>query len=203
MHVFLETNFVLELAFRQREVSFCERIWEQVRVGSPRYRLSVPQYAFSEAFQQLRPLKIKRDKYEKDLLDEVRQHLREDESDAEAMDTFGQTLTTLLAERTRTQTRRLYEVVAALMRDAPGPALTPASVLEAQELVGRHGLPVQDALIYASVLAGLRELPNDATKLFVSRNKKDFGKTAIVEELASLNCEYVAGFQAAAGKLRV
>lgn len=202
MHVFLETNFVLELALRQQEYAFCARIRQQATTTPPPYTLHIPQYAFSEAFQKLRPLKNERDQYAKYLLTQVEQHLREDDSDAEAMDAFKRTLATLLAERTRTQTQRLYALVAELMQQAPGPALTPASVLAAQELAAQHGLSVQDALLYACVLAGLRELPLAAPKLFVSRNKQDFGRPAILNELGQLNCEYLAGFQAAAGRLR-
>jgi hypothetical protein len=55
-------------------------------------------------------------------------------------------------------------------------------------------LQVQDALIYACVLAKMRELPADVPKLFVSRNKKEFGKPTILEELNQLNSEYVASF---------
>lgn len=203
MHVFLETNFVLELALRQQEYRYCERIRQQASITPPRYTLYVPQYALSEAFQRLRPLKNERAEYEQYVLMQVEQHLREDDSDADAMDAFKRTLATLLAERTRTQTQRLYKFVAELMQEAPGPALTPASVIEAQELAERHGLQIQDALIYACVLAKMRELPADAPKLFVSRNKKDFGKPTILEELNQLNSEYVASFQSAAGKLRV
>ncbi|GAB2452234.1 hypothetical protein GCM10011375_39210 [Hymenobacter qilianensis] len=203
MHVFLETNFVLELALRQQEYNYCERIRQQARSTPPPYTLYVPHYALSEAFQRLRPLKSERAQYEQYVLTQIEQHLREDDSDADAMDAFKRTLTTLLAERTRTQTQRLYSIVAELIEEAPGPALTPTSVAEAQELAERHGLQVQDALIYACVLAAMRELPADAPKLFVSRNRQDFSKSSILEELNRLNSDYVATFQAAAGKLRV
>lgn len=203
MHVFLETNFVLELALRQQEYSYCERIRQQAISTSPRYTLYIPQYALSEAFQRLRPLKNDRAEYEQYMLTQVEQHLREDDSDADAMDAFKRTLATLLAERTRTQTQRLYALVAELMQEAPGPALTSDSVIEAQILAERHGLQVQDALIYACVLAKMRELPPETPKLFISRNKKDFSKPAILEELSQLNSEYIATFQSAAGKLRV
>ncbi len=201
MNVFVESNFVLELAFRQTEHGFCERIRQGT--GPAAYSLHLPQYALAEVFEKLRPLRNKRKEYRQCLLDEITQHRREDESDAGAVDDLTRALTTLLLERTQTQTRRLYTIAAELSQTAAGPVLTPDIILAAHRQAQTHGLSPQDALVYASVLAGLRALPLEAPKLFVSRNKVDFGKPKILAELRELGCEYMASFRAAAGRLGV
>lgn len=201
MHVFVESNFVLELAFRQEEYAFCERIRQGA--GPTTYSLHLPQYSLAEVFQTLRARRGQREDYQTYLLKEITQHRREAESDGDAMDDLTLALTTLLSERTRTQTQRLYAIAGELSGSAVEVPLTPAIIREAHDKAERHGLASQDSLVYASVLAGLRLLPAGAPKLFISRNVKDFKKAAILAELCALDCEYLISFQAAAGRLRV
>jgi len=201
MHVFVESNFLLELAFRQNDYAFCERI--RRGAGPSSYALHLPQYALSEVFQKLRPLRNQREEYLRYVLEQITQHRREDNSDGSALDALTQQLTTLLEERTQAQTQQLYAVATELASTASVQSLTAEVIQEAQAMALRHGLSPQDALIYASVLAGLRILPLKVPKLFISRNKADFGKTEVVAELQALNCDYLASFQAAIGRLRV
>ena len=200
MNVFVESNFVLELAFRQEEHDFCARIWQGA--GPATFTLHLPQYALTEVFQTLRARHEQRDNARTYLLTEIRQHLREAESDSAAMDSLTAALNNLLAERKQAQTERLYTIAADLAASVTTVPLTPEIIREAYEKAQQHGLASQDSLVYASVLAGLRSLPVEAGKLFVSRNKKDFGKPAIVEELRQLGCAYVAGFESAVNRLR-
>ena len=72
-------------------------------------------------------------------------------------------------------------------------------VAEAYTKAQEHSLSPHDSLIYVSVLAGLRALPADSPKLFISRNADDFNKPAIKAELHALGCEYLSNFKAAAG----
>jgi len=192
---------VIELAFRQEEYEFCTRIWQAA--GPTTFALHLPQYALTEVFQTLRARREQRDDARSYLLDEIGQHRREAESDGDAMDSLTAALNDLLLTRRQVQTQQLYTIAAELAESATTIPLTPAIIREAYEKAGQHGLASQDSLVYASVLAGLRALPAGIESLFVSRNKKDFGKAAIVEELLALNCKYVTSFQAAAGKLRV
>jgi predicted nucleic acid-binding protein len=201
MNVFVESNFVLELAFRQKEHEFCTRIWQAA--GPTTFALHLPQYALTEVFQTLRARREQRDEARDYLLNEINQHRREAESDGDAMDNLTAALNDLLLTRRQVQTQQLYAIAAELAESAITIPLTPAIIREAYEKARQHGLASQDSLVYASVLAGLRALPNGAKSLFVSRNKTDFGKAVILEELLALKCEYVTSFEAAAGKLRV
>jgi hypothetical protein len=201
MHVFVESNFVLELAFRQSEYEVCERIRQGAKAAA--YVLYLPQYALAEVFEKLRPLRNRRDEYRRYLLEEIAQHRREDDSDATKMDDLTQALTTLLEERTQQQTQRLHTVASELAQEATALVLSPPIIEQAYSVAQVHNLSPQDGLVYASVLAGMRQLPQQAPKLFISRNKDDFGKPSIRAELQSLGCEYLASFRAAAGKLGV
>lgn len=201
MHVFVESNFLLELAFRQSEYEVCERI--RLGAGALTYALYIPQYALAEVFEKLRPLRNRRDEYRRYLLEEIAQHRREDDSDATKMDDLTQALTTLLEERTQQQTSRLYTVASELAQEAFTLPLSPAIIQQAYGVAQLHNLSPQDGLVYASVIDGLRQLLPQAPKLFISRNKDDFGKPSVRAELQALGCEYLASFRAAAGRLGV
>lgn len=200
MDVFLESNFLLQLTFRQENYSFCEQILRGA--GPESYTLHVPQYALTEVFQKLRPLRNKREEYQKYLVAQVAEYLREEDSDASTMDDFTRTLNTLLSARTKAQTERLYTVAAEMAQFAPGPSLTAAIIQDAFRQEQTHRLSPQDALVYASVLAGLRELPPGLPKLFVTTDE-DFNTPPIRQELQTHQCDLLTNFQAAAGRLRV
>lgn len=199
MDVFVESNFILELAFLQGQHLACERILAGAL--SERYRLHVPQYALTEVFQTLRHRSNERAEQQGYFQREIEQHRRETDADLADTDNLVRLLNNLLTERTVAQTTRLYSATAQLARVAPGPALTSEVLAEAQIAQVRHGLSPQDALVYASVLAGLRLLPIESSKLFVTRNPRDFEQPLIIEELRALGCHLMSNFQGAAQRL--
>ena len=201
MEVFVESNFILELAFRQEEHLFCARIWQAAKAGA--LTLHLPHYCLAEVFETLRRRRGQREEYKAYLEAEIIQHRREESADIDAMDNLAAALTFLLSERTRTQSDRLFELSSELEETATVIPQAGSVIREAQQQAQLHGLSEQDSLVYASVLAGLRLLPPAAPKLFVSRNEDDFKKPAVLAELRALNCDYLVSFQAAVGRLRV
>lgn len=198
MNVFVESNFLLEIAFQQEHHAACEQILAGAAAG--RYILHVPQYALTEVFQTLHRRGAERVDHQQYFLKQIDQHQREAEFDAAEVDQLVRLLNDLLTTRTTTQASRLFSLAQRLAADAPGPPLTAAVLAEAPTLQAAHGLGVQDALIYASVLAGLRELPR-GPKLFITRNDNDFKKPAIVENLRRYDCKLLANFKGAANLL--
>lgn len=200
MHVFVESNFILELAFQQQDHLACERILRGAVAGH--YTLHVPTYVLAEVFEVMRRRRDERDGHQRYLQQEVIQHRREASAEAADLDQLDSGLAKLLLARTQTQTTRVFSLVAALAADAPGPALTAAVVREADAARGPYKLAAQDALVWASVLAGLRELPPAEPKLFITRNKQDFDTPPVVAALRALGCAIVTSFQSAATRLQ-
>ena len=198
MNVFVESNFLLEIAFQQENHVACERIVAGAKAG--RYALQVPQYALTEVFQTLHRRGTERADYQRYFQREIEQHRREAETDATEIDLLVRLLNDLLTTRTATQASRLFALTQQMAAEAPGPPLTAAVLAEAPTLQMAHGLAAQDALVYASVLAGLRQRPS-GPKLFVTRNNSDFEKPAIVEELQRYECRLLANFKGAADLL--
>lgn len=199
MNVFIESNFVLGLAFQQEHYEACNRILAGVVAGS--YSLHVPQYALTEVFHTLHHRRNERLKNREYFRQEIAQHRREAEAEATETDLLVQLLTSLLDTRTQVQTDRLFAITTQLAALAPGPALTEHVLREAQALRELHSFASQDALVYSSVLAGLRQLPSATPKLFITRNDSDFKKPAIVQELQGFNCRLLANFSGAADLL--
>ena len=198
MNVFVESNFLLEIAFQQEHHAACERILAGAATG--RYQLHVPQYALTEVFQTLHRRAAERAEYQQYFQGQINQHRREAEFDAAEVDQLVRLLNDLLTTRTTTQASRLFSLAQRLATQAPGPPLTAAVLTEAPALQVAHGLGAQDALVYASVLAGLRALPS-GPKLFITRNDNDFKKPAIVEELQGYDCKLLPNFKGAADLL--
>lgn len=198
MNVFVESNFLLEIAFQQEQHVACERILAVAKTG--KCVLHVPQYVLTEVFQTLHRRSAERADYQRYFQKEIEQHRREAETDASEIDLLVRLLSDLLTTRTTTQASRLFALTQRLAAEAPGPPLTAAVLAEAPALQAAHGLAAQDALVYASVLAGLRQLPG-GPKLFVTRNNSDFEKPAIVEELQRYDCRLLANFKGAADLL--
>ncbi len=199
MEVVVESNFILELAFAQQEVSFCEKILRAAAAGE--ITLALPVYCLTEVFQTLGSRRQQRIATERIIRQEIQQHLRETGVMAEDMRQLGNLLQGLLVTRTETQTARLFAVTQQLAQVARLLPLTNEVLLAAQRAQQRHSLTPQDALVLASLLEDNAAV--DAEKLFVSRNESDFSKPELLAELREQNCGYLGSFRAAVGWLRL
>lgn len=197
-YVFVESNFILELAFRQEEATACEKI-----IGAAEAReimLAVPTYCLTEVFQTLGYRRQERQRAEDFLQKEIKQHLREQGAVDAEIKQLSTALRELLISRTATQTSALFGLASRLTQLAYIIPLAAEVLRAAPRAQQQHSLTAQDALVYASVRQGLAGL-GPAEHLFVSRNKNDFQKEALLAELRELNCSYMSSFQAVAGKL--
>ena len=189
MNVYVESNFVLELALRQEEFSSCERILSVCEEG--RARLVVPAYSFAEPYETLtrRGRQRKRMKQELDL--ELEQIART-ATYADRLDGF-RSLTGLLVNVTDEGIRRLEGVRSRLLAAAEIIPLD-MDVLTASTRYQRvHDFSPQDALVYSSVLLHLKRV-RARQSCFLNRNSRDFDDQNVVEELGSHNCKVLPRF---------
>ena len=189
MNVYVESNFVLELALLQEESASGEAI---LRLGEERRaRLVVPAYALVEPYGTL-TRRQKRQKKVKEDLDVELGELARSATYADRLSGFRD-LTALLIESADEADRRLEEVRSRLLRAAEVIPLD-AVVLEASADSRReHGLSPQDALVYAAVLSHLQRM-RPAQSCFLNRNYKDFGDPHIVEQLDGHKCKFFPRF---------
>lgn len=65
-----------------------------------------------------------------------------------------------------------------------------------------YGLTPQDAIIYSSIVADMSQQPKEMTKIFISRNWKDFDQDEIIEELQLFQYKYFSKFSNGLGYIQ-
>lgn len=189
MDVYVESNFVLELALLQEQHESCEKIIELSEAG--KVRLILPAYSLIEPYETIVRFAKTRAKISNDLTTEVKQLSRSKpyQEEIEAL----QKVTGFLVRSQEEEKARLRSTIDRLL------AVTEIIPLDAQILssaskyqVG-HDLSPQDSIVYASVLQHL-SASSTAAKCFLNRNSKDFDDPDIVDTLDKYGCKMLFSF---------
>ena len=189
MNVYVETNFVLELALLQEQSTSCEnilRLCEENRV-----QLIVPAYSLAEPYETLTRRQKQRKRMKEEFDGELRQIART-ATQADRLRGFSD-LTALLINVADEEAKRLEEVRARLMETADVMPLDVSVLAASTQYQLTHGFSPQDALVYSSVLSHLKRV-RVPQSCFLNRNTKDFDDQNIVDELGSYNCKLLPRF---------
>lgn len=198
MNVYVETNFVLELALLQEQHASCEALMDLAR--GERIRLIVPAFSLVEPYGTLTLRKVQRNRTRNELTPVLRE-LQRTRDYAQPVDAMGANLKRLFVDSADEELRRLAAVRALLPTVADVVPLD-REVFDAATLYEtQHELSAQDALVYASVLRHMRE-HRGGPSCFLNRNARDFDDPEITGELAELNCRMLAQFDAGLGYVR-
>lgn len=193
MRVYVETNFVLELAFRQEQAESCRTILGLCEAG--RARLVLPAFSIVEAFQAAVAREKERANVATALHKQIGQLARSEimAGDAETL----QPLTALLvkgSEQERTDLRSALQRVTSIADLIP----LDADVLRAGEELERSlRLSAQDAVVLASVLGHLERSPAELG-CFLNRNVKDFDDPDVLARLDRFGCKLFPRFDSGA-----
>lgn len=191
MNVYVESNFVLELALVQEQHESCEAILRLGETGQ--LRLVIPAYSLVEPYETLVRRHRQRKRMKSELDDELRQ-LARTLPYARRLENF-QNLTALLIESAKEEAERLEDVRVRLFKTAHVIALE-LPVLEAAARYQRaHDLSPQDAAVYAAVRFQL-EREKAPRSCFLNKNSKDFDDPDLVEELDAQGCKLLPRFDA-------
>ena len=193
MIVYVESNFLLELARQQEQAASAEEILRLAEHGG--VDLAFPTFAACEPFSTLTYYSAQRNRFvNQELLPQLRDlsRLEPQRGHVPLLQQLQHTLLTL----GRSEMERLEATVARLMRAGRSIPLTAPVFEEARFSRSSLGLSVQDAIVYALVLTDLRRRPKKTPKCFLSTNLNDFGDPAIKGELARFHCEFKAKFDA-------
>lgn len=194
MNVFVETNFVLELALDQEQRNSCLRLLELAEGG--RIHLLIPAYSIIEPYETLGRRHRDRKKLRSDLDGELNQLGRS--RDLADRVTASQEVLNLLMDSADRENKQIEDVRSRVCATAE---VLPCDreILElASEHQARHDFSPQDSVVYASVLRYLRT-NHTGDSIFVSRNSRDFDDPDLEAGLAALNCKYLPRFDAAVG----
>jgi hypothetical protein len=197
MLVYVESNFVLELAYLQEDHGPCESLLllaEQQAIG-----LSIPSFCLCEPYEAWG----RRAKSRTALHSELRRQIRELSRSLPYGDLQARTreLEHTLIQSNDDEQHRLDSTIARIVNVATIIPVDRSVIHATIQLRGGRGLSPQDAIVYASVLSHMTAVAAER-KCFVTRNTKDFSGPAIESDLQAVNCKLLFRFDDAFGYVR-
>lgn len=189
MNIYVETNFVLELAFQQEQCTSCEQILQLCEAGHG--QLVIPAYSLAEPHEKL----SRQARNRKDIQQALELELRQLERTPSYMNRIRsiQDISLLLVQSNEEERDRFVQYRERLLKIAQVIPLTADILSEAAACESPYDLSPQDALVYASVITHLCQ-HSPAAACFLNRNSKDFDSPDIVDELNNLNCRMIPRF---------
>jgi len=191
MIVYVESNFVLEVALEQQDAPSAQAILALAEEG--KIQLSFPTFALIEPFWTVRH----RGRMRRDLHASLRMQLNQlqrSRQHEKFISILKPVLTTMLEiekkemDLLESTARRLLGVGESIEINRP--------IFEQAMKYQRHyDLSPQDSIIYSAVIDDLQQQTPKRVKCFISRNSKDFGDPDIKSELTSYNCRYIVEFK--------
>lgn len=188
MIAYVESNFVLELAFRQEEHASCEQLLKLAEAG--RIELVLPAYCIGEPYERL----VRRDRQRRDVHRRLTEELNElgrSAPYAAAAANLSE-LTGLLIEAGEQEKGHLNTTLLRLIAAAtliPIDSEVLRAALAAQVSLG---LSPQDSIVFASVRS--RVVSSLQPQCFINKNSKDFLIPEIEEEFDEHGCRLLSKF---------
>ncbi|RKH66813.1 hypothetical protein D7X96_20825 [Corallococcus interemptor] len=202
MRVFVETNFVLEMAFEHAQSQACEGLVRHAEAGD--IQLVIPAFCFIEPADTLRR-RIHAHKELQGRLEEEQRSRRDTASFTEAQDLAWNVVIGSLVKSTQDARSRVRSIRARLLKCAEvvpvsGDVITRAASFQ-QENIDLH---FPDAVVLASVMARLTEDADPARRpsVFLNRNTTDFSTGAIKRVLKERYCKLITRFDDGLGAVR-
>jgi predicted nucleic acid-binding protein len=186
--VYVESNFVLELAFRQEDCKSCEELLDLAEAGM--IKLVLPAYCLGEPYERI----VRRDRQRKDVHRKLSEELRELARSAPYAEAAANlnNLTGLLVESGEQEMSQLNAVLSRLLRIA---TLIPTdhevihNALDAQQNLS---LSPQDSIVYASIHS--RVISENGIQCFINKNTRDFLIPEIQEDFMANKCRLLGKF---------
>lgn len=191
MNVYVESNFVLELALLQGQWRSCEGIVALCETAD--VRLVVPAYCLIEPYETL-TRRHKRRRNIKQEIDSEFVQIARTETYADRLGGFRD-MTDLLIESAKEEEKRLDDTCSRLSETAEVVALDAKVLAESTDCRERHDFSPQDSIVFASVISHRVETPAHRS-CFLNKDRKDFDDQQVVEELGRHRCELLPDFDA-------
>lgn len=189
MIVYVETNFLLELAYLQEDCESCVELLELAKSGA--VSLVLPAFSLAEARLTWDRRSSERNTLQNQLQPIIRQLARSEpfrtltESSRELLSALGAS-----GETTRL---RLEDAISTITSVGTVLPLTAEITSRARVDELRLDLSPSDAVVYASVMLHLAAAPA-GVKCFFNRDK-DFANPSVYDELAAYDCKPFVSFE--------
>ncbi len=189
MIIYVETNFVLELALNQEQKDSCENILALCETGDA--SLIIPAFSIAEPYETLIRRAKNREVLKRELTNEIRQLSRSDHYKNKMNDL--QNITTILIQSIDEERKRLNQTLVRILRLAETIPVGQRILSSATKFQQTLALSPQDSIVYASVIEHLHAFTVER-KCFLNRNLRDFNDPDIVDELSTFNCKILFNF---------
>jgi predicted nucleic acid-binding protein len=189
MVVYVESNFVLELAFRQEQSGSCQALLALCADG--RARLVMPAFSVAEPFNTLIARARERKRLAESLEAQISQLARSENLAAHAGELLP--LTALLVRSAEEERTGLRDAMREILNTVELIPLDAAVIRDAVLLEDSLQLSPQDAIVMASVVQHL-EGSRSGENCFLNQNTKDFDSPDVIERLRTLRCRYIRRF---------
>ena len=189
MIVYVETNFVLEMAFAQEQMGSCREILSLAESGA--FELAIPAFIVAESYET----QTRRSRLRNELCDDIERELvllSRSEQYSEIASS-GRDVSSLLRESAQEDKERLDAVLVKVLECAVTVPVGGEALRSAIELQGSFGLKPADSIIYTSVLNRMSSALGE-TKCFLNRDARDFNIPNIREQLRAHNCRLISSF---------
>ncbi len=190
MIVYVESNFILELAHMREESDRCSQIIGLAK--SNQIALVLPAYCVGEPYEAQTRRSKKRVGLYTQLIQEVNELTRSKPYADFLKD--SQEITNLLIQSVEEEKKRLDTTLTDLLDFANIIPIEAEIIRAAIGFQNSLNLSPQDALVYASVIAHL-EQASPKPKCFLTKNAKDFVNPDIMDQLKTHQCKLLTRFE--------
>ena len=197
MILYVESNFVLELAFWREEQAACLELLELAI--NQKVKLVLPAFSIGEPYEAwVRRAKQRRELHEK-LTAEIRELARSKPYQQLSEEFLG--ITELLTKSGDEEKSSLDAILDKILNVAEVCPIDLLTIRNAINLQKSHSLSPQDSIVFASVLKHLADA-NREIACFVTKNSKDFAVSEVIEDLTRYGCKLITRFSDALGYIR-
>jgi len=198
MTVYVESNFVLELAYLQEEHESCEDILHLAEEGA--ISLVLPAYSVGEPYDSW----VRRSKQRSELHERLARELNELSRSKPyiGMPNEFQEITKTLVQSGEEEKERLDNAATRILETAVVIPIEREVIKAAIDFQQSRNLAPQDSIVYASVLSHLSTTSTEEAKCFITKNSKDFANPDIYAELETYGCKLLTKFSDGLGYTR-
>jgi len=186
--VFVESNFVLELALSQAQSGACAELLDLAEAGT--IELVLPAFSLAEPYHTLGGRSVQRRELADRLDSELKQLSRTATLTAESSQHHA--AVAFLAKVNEEEVRRHEDASRRLIEHTRLLPLNGDALRHSWSLTADHDMSGPDAVVLASILLDLSE--GEAESLFLNRNAKDFEYPDVLALLRSRGCRLITSF---------
>lgn len=194
MIVYIESNFVLEMALEQEQVSSALALFELAE--SEKIKLAFSSFVLSECYECIMRERRVRNELHTSLVKALNYLQRSKPHERIKLDL--EPVVNVLTDAHTRQIDLLHATFDRLLGVDINIEVDQNCFREALRYQGNLSLSPQDSIIYAAIIADLRIRSLEERKYFLSRDRRAFGNDDdrdIKKELKTYNCLYIGSFE--------